>query len=582
MERSRTCRRGRTTHRLVVAAVGLLAAAGCGISASGGVLSIGGRTGAPSGGIHKIRHVIVIMQENRSFDDYFGTYPGADGIPMKNGVPTVCDPDPVHHRCAKPFVDHYDVMQGGPHATSSAVQDTDRGRMDGFIATVAKVRSNCVQLAVPDCADGPQDTTDVMGYHTRSDIPNYWAYARNFVLQDHMFEPKASWSLPAHLFMVSGWSADCKTHSPGSCTNAFDHPGPNPKNGNPTRVKPTRTSPIYAWTDLTYLLHKHHVAWGYYVTAGTEPDCRNAAELSCVAVRQNVRTPGIWNPLPYFDTVRHDDQVGNIRSVSKFYAAAKTGTLPAVSWVVPSGDVSEHPPATTSAGQSYVTSLINAVMRGPDWNSSAIFLAWDDWGGFFDTLVPPRVDANGYGLRVPGLVISPYARHGYVDHQVLSFDAYLKFIEDDFLDGQRLDPKTDGRPDPRPDVRENVPILGDLVSDFNFNQRPRPPMRLAVHPKTSLRNRPPFQPVNVAVHKAHGRVTLTWQTPLSDGGLPITSYRVTPFVAGRPQPSRSFKPSARRGVLSGLAAGRRYTFKVAAINRMGIGVPSAPTSTLKI
>ena len=125
-------------------------------------------------------------------------------------------------------------------------------------------------------------------------------------------------------------------------------------------------------------------------------------------------------------------------------------------------------------------------MRSKDWNSTAIFLAWDDWGGFYDHVVPPTVDQNGYGLHVPGLVISPYARPGYVDHQTLSFDAYDKFIEDDFLNGQRLDPKTDGRPDPRPTVRENVPILGDLTKDFDFTQAPRPPILLPLHPQTTL------------------------------------------------------------------------------------------------
>ena len=88
------------------------------------------------------------------------------------------------------------------------------------------------------------------------------------------------------------------------------------------------------------------------------------------------------------------------------------------------------------------------------------------------------VDENGYGLRVPGLVISPYARQGYIDHQTLSFDAYVKFIEDDFLRSQRLDPRTDGRPDPRPTVREDVSLLGDLIRDFDFNQTPRPPLIL--------------------------------------------------------------------------------------------------------
>ena len=161
-----------------------------------------------------------------------------------------------------------------------------------------------------------------------------------------------------------------------------------------------------------------------------------------------------------------------------------------MSWIAPSGAVSEHPPAPVSFGQTYVTSLVNAVMHSKDWGSTAVFLAWDDWGGFYDHVVPPTVDQNGYGLRVPGIVISPYARRGYVDHQTLSFDAYAKFIEDDFLHGQRLDPATDGRPDPRPDVRENAKILGNLVSDFNFNQDPRAPMALPVHPGTTLTGTP--------------------------------------------------------------------------------------------
>jgi hypothetical protein len=146
--------------------------------------------------------------------------------------------------------------------------------------------------------------------------------------------------------------------------------------------------------------------------------------------------------------------------------------------VIPSGDDSEHPPANILAGQRHVTNVINALMSGPDWSSTAIFLAWDDWGGFYDHVVPPAVDGQGYGLRVPGLVISPYARRGYIDHQTLSFDAYLKFIEDDFLGGHRLNPATDGRADPRPDVRESAPILGDLRKDFNFSQAPRKPLIL--------------------------------------------------------------------------------------------------------
>ena len=185
-----------------------------------------------------------------------------------------------------------------------------------------------------------------------------------------------------------------------------------------------------------------------------------------------------------------NNERGNIKSVKSFYAEAKAGKLPAVSWVVPSGALSEHSPSPVSAGQQYVTSLVNAVMHSPDWNTTAIFISWDDWGGFYDHVNPPRVDKNGYGLRVPGLVISPYAKRGYIDHQTLSFDAYAKFIEDDFLGGQRLDPATDGRPDSRPNVRESSPLLGNLTADFDFSQPPRPPVILPVCPTTDLQPKP--------------------------------------------------------------------------------------------
>jgi phospholipase C len=130
--------------------------------------------------------------------------------------------------------------------------------------------------------------------------------------------------------------------------------------------------------------------------------------------------------------------------------------------------------------------LVNAVMSSRDWASSAIFLSWDDWGGFYDHIAPPRVDHNGFGLRVPGIVISPYAKAGYVDHHIVSFDSYNKFIEDDFLHAMRLDPRTDGRPDSRPTVRENASRLGNLLSDFNFSQAPRPPELLPINPHTTL------------------------------------------------------------------------------------------------
>ncbi len=429
-------------------------------------------TTTPASGIHKIKHIIIIMQENRSFDSYFGTYPGADGIPMANGVPTVCVTNPLTGQCVKPYHNPQDLNHGGPHGAANAIADVDHGKMDGFIAQAERGLGSCTNPNDPACSGNGQ--TDVMGYHDYHEIPNYWAYAKNFVLQDHMFEPDASWSLPAHLFLVSAWSARCRIKGdPQSCVNNIVGPV--------TLQRADNYNADYAWTDLTYLLHKANVSWAYYVAPGTQPDCGDDA-ASCAPVQQRAKTPGIWNPLPDFDTVQQDGQISNIQSLNQFYTAAKNGSLPSVAWITPNGIDSEHPPALVSTGQSYVTGLMNAVMQGPDWSSSAIFLAWDDWGGFYDHVVPPVVDENGYGLRVPALVISPYAKQGYIDHQTLSFDAYLKFIEDDFLNGQRLDPKTDGRPDPRPTVRENVSILGDLSNDFDFSQAPRNPLVLSAQP----------------------------------------------------------------------------------------------------
>ena len=445
-----------------------------------------------------IKHVIIIFQENRSFDSYFGTYPGADGIPMRNGVPTVCNPDPITGECVKPYLDHNDVNCGGPHAAEASLGVVENGKMDGFIrATQADKGFGLYPLwwSHDYCKhpEDPKESDPVMGYHDGGDIPNYWAYARKFVLQDHMFESLHSWSFPSHLYLVSAWSATCgQVNNPMGCVSALMPRDRSLKNPTP-----------FAWTDITYLLHKAHVSWVYYLDHGALPTPsgvrRTAGKFKMPRSRSRAEAddggvPVIWNVLPGFSDVHEDDQQADIEDLSRFYAEAKAGTLPSVCWISPNGADSEHPPAKVSVGQSYVTKIVNAAMQSPDWKSTAIFITWDDWGGFYDHVEPPRADSLGYGIRVPGLVISPYAKRGYIDHQTLSYDAYLKFIEDVFLNGQRLDPKTDGRPDSRPGVAENNPLLGNLMNDFDFSQSPRPPLVLPVHPKTTLVENPPCSP----------------------------------------------------------------------------------------
>jgi phospholipase C len=281
-------------------------------------------------GIHKIKHVVMIMQENRSFDSYFGTYPGANGIPAGT-----CVPDPLNGGCQAPFHDSNDKNFGGNHDAREAVVDDDGGRMDGFVAVAEKTMKcspgelRCVPCSSPGALQS--ECVDVMGYHDAREIPNYWAYAQDFVLQDNMFESAASWSFPEHLYMVSGWSANCPKADPNpmDCEGTISPPPPRELQGN---------RPTNAWTDITYLLYRAHVSWRYYIFEGDEPDCESDEALSCAPVRQTPSTPGIWNQLPNFTDVQEDGQLEDIQSLSNFYSAVQEQSacgLPNVSWIVP-------------------------------------------------------------------------------------------------------------------------------------------------------------------------------------------------------------------------------------------------------
>jgi phospholipase C len=432
----------------------------------------------PAAGIQNLDHLIFIVQENRSFDHYFGTFPGADGIPMKpGGTPSVCVPHPALGRCLPPYPTTRLVNQGGPHDHEAAVESVDGGKMDGFIATA--MGRLCVRKPDdPSCSAfvGPNGQPDLMSFHDDRTIPNYWSYAEHFVLQDRMFAPTDSWTLPSHLFLMSGWSARCKDPRDAfTCRTDltmgdlfedlkwYEHPE------------------LWAWTDITWLLHQAGVSWAYYagdVLCRRPGDTKAECDASGPARPQNVLTG--------FADVRETGQLDRIQTHDSFFESVADGTLPSVTWIVPGrGGASEHPGtgAPITEGQAYVTTILNTVMQSDLWDRTAIFLTWDDWGGFYDHVQPPRVDGAGYGLRVPGLLISPWAdRTLHIDSQTLSFDAYLKLIEDRFLGGQRLDGENQGRPDPRPTVREDVPILGDLADEFDFTQEPLPPLILDPRP----------------------------------------------------------------------------------------------------
>ena len=447
------------------------------------------RSDVPPLGIHKIRHVIVIMQENRSFDSYFGTYPGADGIPMKHGVPTACLPDLKPLPCVRPFADHADVNSGGPHHSTNATLDVNDGRMDGFAVRARIAAHTCVDSVNPECAgvrrsDGPPDA---MGYHTGTDLPNYWTYAHDFVLQDHMFEPNG---------VVE--PARASVHGVGMVGEM--HPSQRPElvrehrraviKGLATRERSATTGEerphlrvdrpdlhVARGGRLVGLLRRHrhptrlrerqrHAAFRSHKMPklpGTGIRCRTSTPCTMIIKSATFNRPRTSST--HSDTTRSRQ----------------------VSWVVPSGITSEHPPARISdrrrlrhQPRERRHAESRSGTRPPSFSPGTT-------GAASTTTSPhPRSirTATASASRPSSSARTP--RPGYIDHQTLSFDAYDKFIEDDFLNSQRLDPRTDGRPDPRPTVRENVPILGDLTKDFDFTQAPRPPILLPLHPQTTL------------------------------------------------------------------------------------------------
>lgn len=444
-----------------------------------------------------IKRVVIIMQENRSFDQYFGTFPGADGIPPNSCVPL--NPARPDLGCVRPFHDPHDVNAGGPHGSSNAQADLNDGitadRMNGFLYQQSTAALNCKDPQSPSCAGSKDGVArhDAVGYHTADEIPNYWDYAGHFVLQDQLYEGIRSWSWPSHLDLTSEWVATCTDYTKAAtCTTA------------PNTVRPAPGVKL-PWVTLFQLMDSKGVSWKYYLGAGQEPDCEDG-EMTCDPEVQAVGVPSIWNPAPFFVWIQSQGKAylrAHNPDVNRFLVDIGKGTLPQVSWVVPSATYSEHPPAGVTRGMEYVTSLVNALMQSPYWADTAIFLTWDDWGGFYDHVVPPNVDRNdtstpvqGFGLRVPGILISAYARAGTIDHHVLSFDSYATFIEDLFMHGARLNPVLLGNPDSRPDMRDalthvrfpdgRTASIGNLMDEFDFTQQPLAPRILSTHIPTGI------------------------------------------------------------------------------------------------
>jgi phospholipase C len=307
---------------------------------------------ATNGGANPIQHVVIIVQENHTFDNYFGTFPGADGI--KN------DPPSVHPYHISGRID--DLC----HSTACARADYDGGKMDGFLST-----------------EGSKET---FGYYDQSDIPYYWSLALNYTLFDDYFTSAMGPSLPNHLYLVAGQD-DRVADSVVNQRSNLDI------------------------GSIAGSLEAAHVSWAYY----------------------SPYVVGNENALGLIPSVAHNATMSrHLAMTDAFLTDLQSGNMPSVSYIMADDGYNEHPPADVATGQAWVRSIVSAIQATSYWPSTVVFITWDDYGGWYDHVAPPQVDGHGLGFRVPLLMVSPFAKHGYVDHTLSDHTSLMKFVERTF------------------------------------------------------------------------------------------------------------------------------------------------------
>jgi phospholipase C len=401
---------------------------------------------APGKGIQKIQHIVFLIKENRTFDHYFGTFPGADGatsgvISSGKRIPLAQAPDETPYDLGHSWRDALVAMDGGRMGKFDQVE---RGNVDGAMLPYTQ-------------------------FH-ESDIPNYFAYARNFVLADRMFSSVAGPSFPNHLYTIAAdaggvldnphpgigaWGCDSDENQTVLAETEVEHKGEDVGGHSDDRI--TTEPPCFDFKTLADSLEAAHTSWKYYAPSKGE----YGYQFSTFDAIRHIRKSPLWNQKVVPD--------------SQFASDALNGRLPAVSWLV-TGDSNEHPPNSTCAGENWTVRQLNAIMQGPDWSSTVVFLTWDDFGGFYDHVPPPALDAHSLGPRVPLLIISPYSRKGYVSHTEYEFSSFLKFAELRFH---------------LPPLGDRDSKAGDMLDSFDFGQKPLPTLILQEHscPGPSLGSR---------------------------------------------------------------------------------------------
>lgn len=357
-----------------------------------------------------IKHVVTLMQENHSFDNYFGTYPGAAGIPSGVCVPV----DPAAAKpCVKPFVIGSRPLESLDHDRVAFKTALNGGAMNGFVAAQKG------RLAANDLT---------MGHYERSDLKYYWNLANQYVLFDHFFSASTAGTAANHLFWVAGTSSALQSD----------------------------TIPAGGLGDLPTIfdrLQSAGVTWKFYVqnydpraTYRRGPRAERSAQVARVPL------------LAYARYIDDPELFSHIVPVSQYFEDLQHGTLPAVSYIVPSG-TSERPPSNIGSGERFVRSLVDGLSASPMWSSSAFIWSYDTSGGWYDHVLPPQVDDAGNGFRVPALLVSPYAKRGSVKHTQFDSTSILRFIEDNWS---------------LPPLAARDANAASLATAFDFAAAPRP------------------------------------------------------------------------------------------------------------
>jgi phospholipase C len=377
-----------------------------------------------------IQHIVFIVKENRTFDHYFGTFPGVDGA--TSGVISTGARIPLRHAPDR-------MPRDVGHSWTDAHEAMDNGKMDRF-----------------DLIGGANVNGDFlsMTQYVAADIPNYWRYAEHFAMADRMFSTLAGPSFPNHLYTVasqSGGAIDNPVSTPWGCDSEA---------GTTVEVMDakgvvTRQFPCFDFPTIADGLEAAGVTWRYYAPQQGQP----GYIWSALDAISHIRRGPLW-------TARVPPETQFLKDVAR-------GALPAVSWLIPDFAQSEHPTGfagqtggvSVCEGENWTVQQINAVMQSPAWPTTAIVVTWDDFGGFYDHMTPPWVDGYGFGPRVPLIVISPYTKEGIVSHTIYEFASIVQFIE------VRFNLKPLGHRDE---------VANSLLDMFDFSQAPAPPLILPV------------------------------------------------------------------------------------------------------